>query len=464
MNNKLGRILRLDSWATLFGGFGDVRKDKLEGASYQRSRTLSRVELDDLYRFNGIAAAIIDLPAFEATREGFDVKLDDPEVAAAVEGALSRLPIGLGVRGAGLAIRRALSWSRLYGGAAIILGCDDGLDARFPLNLAQLRAVRFLRVHHRHELRPLTWETDLTSETCGEPETYQLNPDPRGAAAARRGEVIHASRILRFNGVEAPGCWSENDGWGDPVLNRVFERLRNEGIVDDAASRTVLEKNIPIFRINGLAEMIGAGEDGERKVKQRAAMLARCKSLLNAILLDGQDESFEYIDASLGGLAELLDRYPMRTAAAARIPITKLYGVSPAGFSTGESDLRNYYDMVSGELIEPIALPAYAQLVEMVMASKEGPTGGRLPASWTVEARPLWQPSEKEQAEVEELSARRVATLIAAGVVTPAEVAESQFTDEGWRSEIRLAWETRRQEASPTAPPPGENDKEDANG
>ena len=49
------------------------------------------------------------------------------------------------------------------------------------------------------------------------------------------------------------------------------------------------------------------------------------------------------------GLPDVYDRVMMDVAGAARTPVTKLFGRSPAGLNaTGEADLQNYYDYIDG--------------------------------------------------------------------------------------------------------------------
>ena len=49
------------------------------------------------------------------------------------------------------------------------------------------------------------------------------------------------------------------------------------------------------------------------------------------------------------GLPDVYDRVMMDVAGAAKTPVTKLFGRSPAGMNaTGESDMNNYYDYIDG--------------------------------------------------------------------------------------------------------------------
>jgi len=64
-------------------------------------------------------------------------------------------------------------------------------------------------------------------------------------------------------------------------------------------------------------------------------------------LLDSEDEYSSESHAAFGGLSDIMGRFMEQISGANQIPLVRLFGQSPAGFSTGETDLRNYYDTVS---------------------------------------------------------------------------------------------------------------------
>ena len=71
------------------------------------------------------------------------------------------------------------------------------------------------------------------------------------------------------------------------------------------------------------------------------------KSINNLVLL-GDGESWARQSVDFGGLLELVRTFLQVAAGTADIPVTQLLGQSPAGLSaTGDSDTRNYYDMIS---------------------------------------------------------------------------------------------------------------------
>src|SRR5690606_6151383 len=92
---------------------------------------------------------------------------------------------------------------------------------------------------------------------------------------------------------------------------------------------------------------------------------------------------------------------------AADIPITRFLGQSPGGMqSTGESDIRNYYDRIkAGQELE--MRPAMAVLDECLIRSALGSRPADLFYTW----RSLWQSSEKERADIGKTTADTIKTL-----------------------------------------------------
>jgi phage-related protein (TIGR01555 family) len=411
---------RLHGWADVLSGFGDEQRDSLTRLGWDGEALLGRQLQEDLYQHSGVAAAIVDLPADDATRRWVDIRADN-DALSQVDEALSQLPLRDGIhgrrRGLKLALNRALKLSRMTGGAALVVAARDGRMPWEPLDVGRLESIERLYVHHAWELWPHEFSPD------GEVTLYQLAPDPDGSTGRMASNtLVHASRVWPFCAVElTPQRQALRRGWGDPVLQRVYRELKLSGFVEDQGARTVSRKNIPWFKTQGLADRVE--RDGGKALRMRLQIMTRAMSILKLIPLDAS-EDVGHLDASLSGIAELLDRYPYRVAAAARIPMTRLYGMSPGGMNaTGESDIRLYYDMVDGAIIEPHVVPCVRWVADLVMRSARGPTDGALPERWTVQALPLWEASEHEQATVKKVQADTDAIYLDRGVCSPAQVA-----------------------------------------
>ncbi len=79
----------------------------------------------------------------------------------------------------------------------------------------------------------------------------------------------------------------------------------------------------------------------------------------SSLTVSDNKDTFQSQSYSFGGIRDVLITFSEQIAGAAEIPLVKLFGMSPAGFSTGDADLANYYDTVSrlqeDKLREPIS-------------------------------------------------------------------------------------------------------------
>ena len=132
---------------------------------------------------------------------GFKIACGDARAEAATADAIKRLALVP-------AIKRAGSLARLYGGALVVLGVDDGQAPDLPVIPANVRRITHatpiacveLSVHSRYE--------DPLGPRYGLPSLYRVN---RGA-----GALVHASRVLRFEGASVTDRRRQQlQGWGE---------------------------------------------------------------------------------------------------------------------------------------------------------------------------------------------------------------------------------------------------------
>ena len=150
---------------------------------------------------------------------------------------------------------------------------------------------------------------------------------------------------------------------------------------------------------------------------------------LNNLLLLGDGESWARQNIDFAGLPEMVRTFLQVAAGAADIPVTRLLGQSPAGLSaTGDSDTRNYYDMIAARQALDLR-PRLDRLDALILRS-----AGLDPAGLTYRFRPLWQMSAADKAAVALQKAQ--ATKIYAGLglwdaATTARLVQSQLVEDG---------------------------------
>lgn len=468
VNPKSKPSYRTDGWKNLVTGLGTVR-DKRIGGQVTAPIILDHSTLDAMYAGDDIVGTIIDLPAQEMVREWITMNVEaetsDPESDTAIA---KDTMVALGKLGAQAKFGSALSWARLHGGSVILLGVDDGQDPSEPLDVSRIQTFEWMTVLDRWDVQVEQRYGDPFSPKFGEPELYRVVTsathttglvDTRGQPLSGGMGIVHESRVLRFDGVLTTRRRKiDLGGWCDSVITRLWEVVRDFQAAWGGASHLLSDFSQGIFKMKGLAEMLAADE--EDLVLQRMMLLDLARSMVRAIPVDADNESFERTTTPVTGLPDLLDRFAGRLSAAARIPVTLMMGESPSGLNaTGDSDIRNFYDRIKSEqeryLREPLS-----RVIEYLFLAKDGPTNGREPKGWGFVFDPLWQPTEGEQATTRKTVAEADLIYLDTGVVSPEEVAESRYGGDSYSAETSLDPELRGEgaEPEPTDPTGGDPD------
>lgn len=405
LDEKLARVdemlTHLDGWSNALTGQGMAAYDSRLAGTIQKRAPLTVAEADALYAQDHIAAKVCDMPAEDMTREWIDIR-------AAVKAGGEQRDVGestlqyLEERDAQERLTEGICWGRLYGGGLVFVGADDGKDKRMeePLDEANIRTIRFLTTLDRHDVTVGRYDDDPASKTYGQPEVYDLV-----SASVDGVRRIHRTRMLRFEGVRTgKRRRRELQGWTDSVLQRMVDIIRDHQSSYAGVASMLADFNVAALKIPNLSQkLLSAG--GSDQVRTRLAALNLSRSIHRMLVLDEKEE-LANVAKVVTGLHELLDRLGGQLSAATDMPQTKLFGRSPGGLNaTGDSDDRSWYDRVSS-MQENTLRPRLERLIRLVFLAKDGPTKGAEPDSWSFSFRPLWQPSEREQAEVYEIRAR----------------------------------------------------------
>lgn len=420
-----GTVVRRDGlggrwWNEASGQGGPL--DRHTETTFVPPMELPRDVVDAIYRYNGVARRIVDQEVHDATREGFDVdELEgDKAVAEAIEdsGLLN-------------AVGRARKWARAFGGGAIIALVDDGMQPHQPLRMETLIRVRGFRVVDRHELFPEHYVDDPSSRLAGLPDVYRVQ---FGGAASIR---IHGSRVIPFQGLDLPDrVLVTRQGWGGSVLDLIWAELRNWSSSNDYVAELVTQLTQGVFKQYGLAAALDAAadEDGEGADAASRAVLARFEAmklgmgLFGDVVLDAGDaegkgaESYELQQRTLAGLKDAMDALVTALVASTGMPRVILLGETPGGLHAGSDapEIRAWYDSVAALQRELYTRPVRA-LVRLLLASREGPTQGRVPPSITIDWKPLYQLTEMERLDADLKRASRRQIDVSSTVVTAQE-------------------------------------------
>lgn len=425
---------RTDGWQNFLTGVA-TNRDKRLYSCVAPPPIFSQSDLENLYRGNDLARRICNVPAYHMTRKGWELDVDDdnPDVKKDLETYQRKL-------GTRVALRRAKAAARLYGRCYVIIGVNDGSKFDKPIRFESIRDVRYLNVIDPYGLQVDEVQRDPLAPDFGKPLFYRLSASSDQSSGMR----IHASRVLVFDGsTQSP--YQERYGTAansglafcpDSVFVAIYNVIRDYDASWDSVGVLVQDFAQAVIKIRGLAQQMAA--HGEQAVRDRMAILEESRSTLRALLMDADGEDFKREPTPLTGLPDILDRWIYRVCAAAEVPATLLFGMSPGGLnSTGESDLENFYNEIQTHQ-EDALRPELEKLLKVILCAKDGPTQGTEPETWTVKFHPLWSLSDKEQAELRKTVADADAIYITNQVLTPAEVALSRFGGESWSMETTI--------------------------
>lgn len=414
---------RADGWMNPWTGQGTGR-DKTTAGRFEPDLPGTPVMWISLYEGDPIAARICDMPPREMMRQGFSLERDDEADDEAEEGTETKdVEKALADLCAGQRIEEGMAWGRCTGGALLLIGVDDGLDATMPLQPERVRALRFLKVYDRSRISIERRYQDPKHPSLGEPEIYRINSVEGGSSA-----VVHESRFIRFGGARTSDLSRRaNDSWDHSILKKVYDAIRRYHADHASASHMMTDASQGVWKMAGFLDSLTSGQSTKLFDRLQATEMGR--GIVRAIVLDSDPkygESFEKIATQFGGLSDMLDAAGNYLSAAVGYPVTVLLGRSPAGLNaTGESDIRLFYDQMKTDR-KQIVEPAIMRLVEVLTKGKSD--------GWRVCFPSFWQESPKEKAEREKAEADRDGIYIDKDVLTPEEVALAPHLEEVYPS------------------------------
>jgi hypothetical protein len=125
-------------------------------------------------------------------------------------------------------------------------------------------------------------------------------------------------------------------------------------------------------------------------------------------------ENFQY---TFTGLSDIYEQFMLDICGAAEIPATKLFGRNPSGLnSTGESDLRNYYETIS-QMQERYLRPALEKLLPVEAMS----CWGFVPDDLEIVFEPIAAVTTAERAELMSKLSDPILKAFQIGLITRAE-------------------------------------------
>ena len=401
--------VRTDDYSNAFMGVG-TPFDRSTATRARGAYLLQAFDCQNLYIGDGMARKVVDIPAEEMTRTGVELHdLDDDDLAEAIEVRLDELD-------AMRHINDALRWSRLFGGALLIYGLNDGGTLDAPLNPNGIRSVEFLRVVDRFQVSVKSRFANPNMREYGQVEMWQVTPKDGNPYD------VHSSRVHVFDGEALPDqLRQQNNGWGASVLQACQAQLTRLGMGHQWANMLLERSQQAVHKIPKLGQTL-ATPNGEAMVQKRVNVVDMVRGVLNTVVVDGE-EDYSVTTSSLGGVPDVLDRFAEALSAVTSIPIPILMGRATGGLnSTDKGTLDSWYARVESMWNDQARKPVDRLITYIMIAMGQN-------KPYKLKMRPLVVMSadeeaavEKTKAEARKIQAEADAVYLDRSVVDPDEV------------------------------------------
>ena len=301
--------------------------------------TSMRTLLNEMYIEHGIIQTMIDQPVEDGFRGGFKIissELSNDEII--------ELEKKIEETEAVEKLIEALKWNRLFGGAGLIINVA-GEDPRDDFDIEAVGEGREIEFYSADR-----WELANNPYIL----TPTLTPNGQRVKDVNfnyYGIEINPSRVLILRGKPAPSLKRlQLQGWGMSELERLVSPmnkfLKNQNVIYELLD----EAKLDVYSIDNYAGSVASGQ--EEAVKKRIMLTNYMKSYLNALILDAEDK-FDQKQMSMTGVSEVLREARYDIASAMKMPVTKIFGMSSAGFNSGDDDIENYNSMIERDVRTP---------------------------------------------------------------------------------------------------------------
>jgi uncharacterized protein len=412
-----------DSLVNFVNGLGTT-KDPTTASQFYLNLT-NKNDQENYYRQNWVARRVVDAPAEDASREWRAWHASNAQIEK-IEALEKRLQIQK-------KFKDAIIRGRLYGGAALVIGVDQGQSSD-PLDYDKVVAddLKWVVVLNRYELNAGPRIYDVASPWYTRPSYYIVSapiagvndfgqqrrslwqppglPD-RSLMTAPSPELayIHPSRVIEFCGNELPDWRLAPLGgtWGDSVLETAKDEIRQLATIVAGVAAMVNDAKVDVIKIPDFSKQI-ATKEYESLLLKRFGLTNQAKSMLNALILD-KEEDWDRIETTFSGLPDLINTVMKFTAGAGGVPLSRLMGAAPStalsqkGGSGGEVDVRNYYDAIAS-VQETEYRPRLEPLDECIIRSALGKRDPKIHYEWNA----LYRSDPAEDADI---SAKKAATF-----------------------------------------------------
>jgi phage-related protein (TIGR01555 family) len=170
--------------------------------------------------------------------------------------------------------------------------------------------------------------------------------------------------------------------------------------------------NLRILKMEGMEQVLAIG-DQRAQSDLYNTVSAQNKLMSNmGVQVMGIKDSFETHQYTFTGLNDIYQSFMMDLSGASGIPVTRLFGRSPAGMNaTGESDEQNYYDTIESQQQADLE-PVLDKLIPVMAVSE----WGEIPDDLDYKLKPIRKPNNKEMSDLAKSTSETITSYYTSGL------------------------------------------------
>lgn len=359
--------------------------------------TLNWQELTYAYVNFGLVQRFIDQPILDALRGGIVVKSKE------LGDKVKDIDIYMKDKGIYDAFINANKWKRLYGGGGLIINTSGKPDQ--PLNIDDIPQGAELELYDAD-----LWELNYAFNV----ESVNEFENDEGTGTVKYnyyGVPLNDQRVIRLSGKRAPALVRRQlRGWGMSELERLMmsinQYMKNQQCIFEGLD----EFKLDVYKFTGFNEALATAN--EEQIAKKVREVNDNKNFQNAVVLDKEDD-YVTKQITFSGLAEMVKEIRVGVACDLNMPITKLFGISSAGFNSGDDDIENYNAMIESEIRQPLRTPLL-KVLKIVCRI----LFGFIPEDLDFEYKPLRILSGEQEEKVKSRKLERILNSLQLGIIS----------------------------------------------
>lgn len=369
--------------------------------------TLNPRLLTALYREDGLTQKIVSTPANDSIKKGVDIYSDALEEQEIKDLQKKIKKIGIFDK-----VKEAQKQADLYGVAYILI--DDStndIDGELSASNLDLDNVNFI-VGNRWELT--SYQTGMEDKELLKSIDKMLYA-PDNEHILYKSIKVHKSRYVWFYGTQSP-LPSYTAGLRHlSVIEKIDKAMTYYLNIKAAIYYLLKEAKLDVYKYDGFSNAL-LSEEQMNRLNAQLAMSSQIKNMMSAIVLD-KDNDYEQKQITFSGIHELYIQARKDVSSVSGIPMTKLFGESAAGFSSGEDDRQNYQSMVE-EKQSQMANSVY-KILDLIITAFIG-----FEVDFDFEFKSFTEEDKQNKATIEQTEVGTTLAAYQAGVISNEEARE----------------------------------------